>query len=191
MGKQGRPRTFKLTEKEQQALKMAEQHCQDGQTCMRYQAVRLYGRGYPVAEIQAITGCSVRRLSGWCAYFRREGVVGLVDKRVGGNRAKLTADQIETVQTTMHRYTPNQKFGVGKSVGGQFWTLADVRRLVKETSGIVFHSATSYRTLMHTCDMSFQKTQGVYKNRSAQKVAEFEEAFEKNCWTLPSGSRPR
>lgn len=112
--------------------------------------------------------------------FKFEGVAGLVDKRVGGNRAKLTAEQIEAVQATMHRFTPTQKFGVDKSVGGQFWTLADVRRLVKEISGVVFQSVTSYRTLMHTCGMSFQKTQGVYKNRSAQKVAEFEEALEKN-----------
>jgi len=180
MSKQGRPRTFKLTQKEQAALKMAEQHCQDGQTRSRYQAVRLYGSGYAVAEVQAITGCSARRLSGWCACFRREGVVGLVDKRAGGNRAKLTPDQIEQVHTTMHRYTPSQKFGTGKSVGGQFWTLADVRRLVKDICDVVFQSDTSYRTLLHTCDMSFQKTQGVYKNRSAQKVAEFEEALEKN-----------
>lgn len=183
MGEQGRPRTFKLTEKEQRALKMAEQHCHDGQTRSRYQAVRLYGSGYAVVEVQAITGCSVRRLSGWCACFRREGVVGLVDKRAGGNRAKLTADQIEDVHATLHRYTPDQKFGVGHTghtVGGQFWTLADMRRLVKEACGVRFQSTTSYRTLMHACDMSFQKTHGVYKNRSAQKVAEFDEALEKN-----------
>ncbi len=191
MGKQGRPRTFKLSEKEQQALKMAEQHCQEGQTRSRYQAVRLYGSGYTVAEVQTISGCSVRRLSGWCACFRREGGVGLVDKRAGGNRAKLTADQIEAMHATMHRYTPDQKFGVGKNGGGQFWTLAAVRRLVKDSCEVVFDSDTSYRTLMHTCDMSFQKTQGVYKNRSAQKVAEFEEALEKNCWTWRSVPRRR
>ena len=176
----GRPRKFTLSEKAQQALKMAEQHCKDGRTRMRYQAVRLYGSGYAAAEVQAITGCSARRLSGWCACYAREGVVGLVDKRVGGNRAKLSADQIEQVEAILHRYTPDQKFGAGQSVGGQFWTLADVRRLVKATCEVVFDSDTSYRTLMHTCDMSYQRTQGVYKNRSAQKVAEFEEALEKN-----------
>jgi transposase len=176
----GRPRTFQLSDKERQGLMLAEQHCPDGQTRMRYQAVRLYGSGYAVREVQAITGCSARRLSSWCACFRCEGVVGLVDKRAGGNRAKLTAEQIETVQATLHHYTPDQKFGPGKSVGMQFWTVADVRRLVKAECGIVFNSATSYRTLLHTCEMSFQKTQGVYKNRSAHKVAEFEEALEKN-----------
>lgn len=170
---------------------MAEQHCQDGQTRMRYQAVRLYGSGYPVGEVQAITGCSSRRLLGWCANYQQDGIMGLIDKRAGGNRAKLTTEQIETVQNTLHRYTPDEKFGRDNSVGGQFWTLADVRRLVKDTCAVVFDSATSYRTLMHTCEMSFQKTQGVYKNRSAQKVAEFEEALEKNCAMWPNVLNPR
>lgn len=142
--------------------------------------MRLYGSGYAVSEVQAITGCSTRGLTSWCASFRRDGIVGLVDKRVGGNRAKLSADQIEQVQTTLHRYTPDQKWGVGNSVGGQFWTLADVRRLVDEECAVTFDSLTSYRTLLHTCEMSYQKTQGVYKNRSAHSVAEFHEALEKN-----------
>jgi hypothetical protein len=107
----------------------------------------------------------------------------LVDKRVGGNRAKLTSDQIEQVQATLHGYTPDQKWGVGNTVGGQFWTLADVRRLVlsvHEDCGVVFDSPTSYRTLLDTCDMTYQQTQGVYKHRSAHSVAEFDAQLEKN-----------
>ncbi len=105
-----------------------------------------------------------------------------MDKRRGGNAAKLTADQTEPehLQTLIHRYTPDQKYGQGNSIGGQFWTIADVRRLVKEECDVQYKSATSYRNLMDQCEMSYQKTQGVYKNRSAQKVAEFEEVLEKN-----------
>jgi len=176
----GRPRAYQLSKREQQALMVAERNSSDGATRIRYQAVRLYGSGYPVSEVQAITGCSARRLTSWCACFRRDGINGLVDKRVGGNRAKLTVEQIERVQATLHRYTPDQKFGAGNSVGGQFWTLADVRRLVKADCNVTFDSATSYRTLLDTCHMSYQKTQGVYKNRSAHTVAEFHEQFEKN-----------
>lgn len=176
----GRPRAFHLSQDEQRALLQAERHSRDGNTRSRYQAVRLYGSGYPVRDVQHISGCSTRRLTSWCAIFRRDGMAGLVDKRVGGNRAKLTAEQIEHVQATLHRYTPDQTWGVGNNVGGQFWTLADMRRLVQEDCAVVFASATSYRTLLDTCEMSYQKTQGVYKNRSAHSVAEFDEQLEKN-----------
>ena len=51
-----------------------------------------------------------------------------------------------------------------------------------------FESNTSYRTLMSLCGMSYQKTQRVYKNRSADKVAEFEEQLEKNSRFGPKPS---
>jgi transposase len=130
--------------------------------------------------LQLITGCSRRRLLGWCEKYRQEGVAGLVDKRQGGNAAKLSAEEIEHLQTMMSRYTPNQKYGKGKAVGGEFWTIADVRRLVKAECKVEYKSATSYRNLLDKCEMSYQKTQGVYKNRSTQKVSEFEELLEKN-----------
>jgi transposase len=57
--------------------------------------VRLYGEGYAVAEVEKITGCRRSSLMEWCQDYRKNGVQGLVDKRVGGNSAKLTKLQIE------------------------------------------------------------------------------------------------
>ena len=82
-------RKFKLSKEQDQALKAAYHQCQHGQTKIRYQAVRLYGNGYAVAEIEDITGCSRPSLMEWCRVYRQAGVVGLVDKRQGGNRAKM------------------------------------------------------------------------------------------------------
>jgi transposase len=175
----GATREFIISQKEAKLLEMAEASSREAETRKRYQGVRLYGLGYGVAEIKLITGCSVRRLLGWCEKYRQEGVAGLVDKRQGGNAAKLNADEIEHLQTMMSRYTPNQKYGKGKAVGGEFWTIADVRRLVKAECNVEYKSAASYRNLLDKCEMSYQKTQGVYKNRSAQKVSDFEELLEK------------
>jgi transposase len=189
----GRPRAFKLSEREQQALTQAERNCTNGATRTRYQAVGLYGSGYSMPDVQNITGCSVRSVLAWSACFRDAGIAGagLVDTRAGGNRAKLSSEQIERVHAALHRYTPDQKWDVGHSVGGQFWTVADVRRLVKDECNVVFDSTTSYRALLDKCDMSYQKTQGVYKNRSAQHVAEFHEQLEKNCSTSRNAHSPR
>jgi len=51
-------RKFELTEAERKELLQAYQVCKDAATRTRYQAVRLYGEGYPEKEIEQITGCN-------------------------------------------------------------------------------------------------------------------------------------
>lgn len=77
-------RKFQLTDRQDKALLSAYSTCQDGATKIRYQAVRLYGRGYPVTDIQHITNCSRTRLLEWVRAYQQHGVWGLVDKRAGG-----------------------------------------------------------------------------------------------------------
>jgi transposase len=88
-------RQFHLTDEQVQGLVVANDACRDGPTRTRYQAVRLYGIGYPAQEVMDATGCSYSSLMGWCRVYREDGVEALVDKRVGGNRAKLTSAEIE------------------------------------------------------------------------------------------------
>src|ERR671916_2182837 len=121
-------RTFSLTDAQITALRQAYDHTKDGPTRTRYQAVRLYGAGYPVAQITEITGCSRTSLMDWCRLYRTHGVAGLVDGRVGGNRAKLTPDQRETVRAHLHQYTPRQLFGPETATpDGQFWSIPDLK----------------------------------------------------------------
>jgi hypothetical protein len=47
-------RKFKLTEAERKELLRAYRVCKDAATRTRYQAVRLYGEGYPEKEIEQI-----------------------------------------------------------------------------------------------------------------------------------------
>lgn len=88
-------RKFKLTDAEQKELLGAYGACKDAATRTRYQAVRLYGEGYREKEIEQITGCNRTSLMEWCRAYRADHAQGLVDKRVGGNRAKLSKLQIE------------------------------------------------------------------------------------------------
>ncbi|NJN71067.1 MAG: helix-turn-helix domain-containing protein [Nitrospira sp.] len=80
-----RNRQFVLSETEVNELKCAFHNCEEGQTKIRYQAVRLYGQGHPVNEIESICGCSRSSLMEWCRAYRQDGIAGLVDKRQGGN----------------------------------------------------------------------------------------------------------
>ena len=173
-------RKFQLTTTQDNELKAAYSQCQDGLTKIRYQAVRLYGTGYAVPEIENITGCSRPSLLAWCRTYRQAGVSGLVDKRCGGNRAKLELVQLEQLQDQLQSYTPRQMFGKSASTNeGQFWMVPDLIKLVKEKYGVVYQSMTSYRNLFDRCDFSCQRPGATYRSRKEFQVLDFEQDLEK------------
>ena len=173
-------RKFILTKAEQKELLQAYRLCKDATTRTRYQAVRLYGEGYPEAEIEQITGCSRTSLMEWCRAYREDASQGLVDKRVGGTRAKLSKLQLEELQQTLHQYTPKERLGTASSADGQYWSVEDLVQVVRERYGVEYQSRTSYTQLLRKCGFSYQKTEKVFKSRSETKVADFEEQLEKN-----------
>jgi hypothetical protein len=69
----------------------------------------------------------------WCRAYREDHVQGLVDKRVGGNRANLSQLQIEELQQVLHQYTPKDRFGSKAStVNGHYWSVEDLAQIVRE-----------------------------------------------------------
>jgi len=174
-------RKFKLTDAERKELLQAYRTCKDASTRTRYQAVRLYGEGYPEAEIEQITGCNRTSLMEWCRAYRADHSQGLIDKRVGGNRAKLGKLQIEELQQMLHQYTPKEHLGYKASTAdGQFWTVEDLVLVVRERYGVEYQSRTSYSRLLRLCGFSYQKSEKIFKSRSQIKIADFEEQLEKN-----------
>lgn len=173
-------RRFQLTEEQVKELTQAYRGCRDGATRTRYQAVRLYGTGYPVEEVKEITGCSQTSLMDWCRIYRTQGPAGLVDKRRGGNRAKLKPAQLEELRIRLQQYTPADLFGsTAATADGQFWTVEDLQRATELWYGVCYQSRTSYYGLFDRCDFSRQRPAKAYKSRSEAKIAEFEEQFEK------------
>ena len=173
-------REFVLTAEAVKELQGAYQASRDGQTKTRFQAVRLYGQGYPVSEIESICGCSRSGLMTWCRTYRQEGVTGLLDHRLGGNHAKLKPEQIEAVQELLHGCTPEQLWGEDNHLGDAFWTVSDLARLVQTRFGVIYQSENSYRNLFDKCDFSVQRPGHHYRSRSEMAVMAFEEELEKN-----------
>ena len=178
-------------------MTLAHDSCKDGPTRSRYLAVRLYGAGYPVKEVMNITGCSRSSLMNWCRFYSAEGVDGLSDKRVGGNRARLTPAQLDEVRTRLHTYGPGQLFG-RDATNAQFWTVSDFARGLQRWYGVVYQSLSSYTRLILGCSPNAasatsspsQQPKKVYKSRSDAKVAEFEAQLEKN-WSTSLRMPPR
>jgi len=178
---------LRLTAEEAAELRSAYQHCQDAPAKTRFQAVRLYGTGYTTALIQDICGCTPRTLSNWTHAYQQRGLTALLDHRLGGNRARLTPEQIEAVQNQLHRYTPAGLLGRDNCLGeGRSWTVPDLARLLERDLGVVYESQTSYRTLLQKCGLSYQRPAKQYKSHSEAKVMDFAEALEKKT----DGHRP-
>jgi transposase len=174
-------RQFKLTEQERASFLQAEARTNKASTLKRLQAVRLYGEGRPVQEIQEIAGCSWRSLMEWCQRYREEGMAGLVDKRQGGNRARLTRAQRQEVGEKLRQYRPDQVLPTEMRVSqGVFWMVSDLKLAVQMWYGVTYQSPTSYLTLLHECRFSQQKPEKRYRSRpSEETVAEFEARLEK------------
>jgi transposase len=170
-------RKFILTEKEQQQIRQAYELSKDISARTRYQAVRLYGEGYAVTEVKQITGCSRSGLMEWCQDYRKNGTQGLVDKRLGGNSAKLTRLEIEDLGYRLRQYTPRDLFGPETRI---YWAVPDLARAIEKWYGVTYRSQSSYLRIFGLCEFSYQKVEKVYKPRSEQKVLEFEEQTEKN-----------
>jgi transposase len=175
-------REFQLTEQQNLELKQAFQESNDGRTRTRIQAVRLYGSGFSVKDIQEITGCSTRSLLRWCERYRKLGIKGLIDQRKGGNRARLSETQIQDVSDKLQRYRPIDVLGADRvaTMSGLHWTVLDLKQALQQWHGVVYRTDTSYRALLRRCGFSYQRSAKVFRSRSIAQVAAFEEQLEKN-----------
>ena len=168
------PCSFHLTQAQACELQSAYLCDQNPQTKTRFQAVRLYGTGDCSHQSEDICACSPRSLLRGCQSYRDRGITALCDGRIGGNRARLTPQQIEAVRNQLHTYTPAQLSGQADCGGeGLFWTLADLAVLLKRDC------AVTYRNLLAKCSFSYQRPAKQYKSHSEAKLREFEETLEK------------
>lgn len=175
-------RELQLTEQQIAELKAAFRESMDGPLRTRLLAVRLYGSGRPVEDIIEISDCSPRTLLRWVQRYKRGGVGSLEDQRQGGNRALLSESQLADVCNKLHRYRPVDVLGVAEvaTASGEHWTVPDLKRALKQWHGLVYQSNSSYLELFEHCGFSYQRSAKVYRSRSAEQVADFEEQLEKN-----------
>lgn len=173
-------RKFGLTEQQRKELQRAFSQCKAGTTRIRYQAVRLYGSGYSVAQIMEITGINRTSLMEWCRKYSQKGIAGLEDHRGGRHRARLTLDQIAEIGDKLREYTPHDLLGTQTHmVSGQHWTVEDLAQFIKRRYEISWRTRGSYQMLFTQCGFSYQRGEKVYRSRRQKDVSEFEELVEK------------
>lgn len=175
----------KLTPEQVNELQIAQESSPDAASAMRFQAVRLYGTDYPVAQIEAICRCRRPSLMEWNRKYHQGGLAAMLDQRQGGNRAFLSQAEREAIQQMLEQYRPNQLFAPAEYEGaGQFWTVATLALLVERQYAVRYKRDSSYRVLFDLCDFSYQRTSQHYLSRREPQVMAFEELLEKNSLTL-------
>lgn len=174
-------RQFQLTDKERQVFEQAEQQTRDAYELRRLQAVRLYGSGVATREIRQLVQCSDRRIREWTQRYQQAGVAGLKSYWQGENALKLSREQRTDLKQRRQQYRPDQVIAPDIRISrGQFWTISDLQIVVKSWYAVEYRTSDSYRTLLHECGLSYQRTEKVYRSRpDVQTVADFEAELEK------------
>lgn len=174
-------RQFQLSDEEQEAFEQAERQTRDAYELRRLQAVRLYGRGVPTPEIVRLVNASDRRIREWAHAYGQQGLAGLKSQWQGENALKLSREQRADLQQRLHRYRPDQVIDPSVRINrGQFWTVSDLQIVVKTWYEVEYRTLDSYRSLLHECGLSYQRTEKVYRSRpAAQTVADFAAEVEK------------
>ena len=165
-----REKRFRLDPERAEELRQACQASKDGPLRTRCLAVRLYASGYTLGEVMQIAGCSRTSLMDWCRRYRKAGVAGLIDHRMGGNRAKLRVDQIEELKELLNRSGPGEARG-GETAGAdaRSWTVDDLERVVEKWFHIRYESRSSYLRLFDLCGFSYKRSSGGFRPRAKVK----------------------
>jgi transposase len=174
-------RKFQLTADEKQRFEEAERQTRDAYELRRLQAVRLYGSGIPTREITGLIQTSERRIREWTQKYGQQGLAGLKSQWQGENALKLSREQRADLKQRLQQYRPDQVISVDVRISrGQFWTVSDLQIMVKTWYEVEYSTVDSYRTLLHECGLSYQRTEKVYRSQpDAQTVADFEAELEK------------
>jgi putative transposase len=174
-------RQFQLTDEEKQAFEQAERRTRDTYELRRLQAVRLYGSGIPAPEIRQVVQCSDRRIREWAQKYQQQGLEGLKSQWQGENALKLSREQRADLKQRLEQYRPDQVIVPDVRISrGQFWTVSDLQIVVQAWYAVEYRTVDSYRTLLHECGLSYQRTEKVYRSQpDAQTVADFEAELEK------------
>jgi transposase len=169
-------RQLDLTEAEIGQFRAAEAQTREVQQLKRLQAVRLYGSGMRLAEIQEVVGAGESSIRQWAMAYRAHGLEGLRSHWTGKNANKLTDEQRRQIKQRLHDYRP---VDLHLSTA-TYWTVRDLRLAVEQWFGVVYQDETSYQNLLHKSGFSYQRSAKVYRSRPSEAaLAEFEAELEK------------
>lgn len=169
-------RQLHLTTAEIGQFREAEAQTRDVHELKRLQAIRMYGSGMRLVDIQDLVGAGESTIRQWAMAYRAQGLAGLRSKWHGKNANKLSDEQRQQIKERLQQYRPMDLH----LSAGVYWTVSDLRLAVEQWFGVIYQDETSYQTLLHKSGFSYQRTSKVYRSRPNEAaLADFEAELEK------------
>ncbi len=130
----------------------------------RVQAVLLRNEDKKMSEICQTVHRNEKTVIYWLKIYKSKGLKGLKSNYIGGNRRKLTAEQLKEIELFLNK---TSKANIKKL------TSKELRLHLKTKYGVEYRGAGSINQIFYKCGFSFRKPEQCYREASEQ---------EKNKW---------
>ncbi len=142
---------------------------------VRVQAVYLKRQGYPLKEIERITGKSFRAIQTWITAYNQAGIDGLrTQERQRPTNFVLTKEQKDKIKQLVADNKPQDL-----KLSGDFWSVPTIRQLIKNKHKVEYKTERSYQNLLRYCGFSYQKAEYIDKRKDDKSSEHFRERFRK------------
>jgi transposase len=134
---------------------------------VRVQAVLLRKRKFKRSLIAQMVDRSSSVIENWISAYNKKGIDGLrTRKRISSATAKLTVEQKQRIISLLQK-KPSET-GIAQE---EYWRMSLVKLLVERETGVIYKSENSYRKLLFSADLSYQKVEFIdhHKDTSTHK----------------------
>lgn len=164
-----------LPRSEAVVLETAFKTAKDPREKLRFQALRLLTRGYSRTTVANIVAKSRGSLGNWVLAFNRHGLDGLKNKPSPKNHRLLTDQQKDQVKRFVTTKTPTDL-----GYPGNFWSVHNLKLLIKDKLNIVYGSPESYRQLLIRSGFSYHQPEKQNQRKQPHLVKRFEDKLKKD-----------
>lgn len=129
----------------------------------RLNAAKLFRKGTPDVEIARRLRVTPAAVCQWHALWKKKGVQGLRSKGTPGAKPKLTEAKLKKIERELQKGPRAQGYGT------DLWTLARIRKLVKEIGGVSYGMTQTWRIMTIALGWTSQKpeTRAVERDEDA------------------------
>ncbi len=113
----------------------------DTRQCRRLLALAAVAEGRSRSEAAALGGMDRQTLPDWVHRFNAEGAAGLLDRKLGGRPAKLTAGQKAELAALAEAGPDREETGLVR------WRRVDLKAVIEDRFGVVYHERSVSRLL--------------------------------------------
>jgi transposase len=180
----GRPVEITRTELTATDLRRAAARSRDADAARRMLALALVLEGKSRKEAAESCGMDRQTLRDWVIRYNTEGLAGLSDRVPPGPAFRLTPEQMADLATLVEAGPDPAVEHVVR------WRCADLRRVIAERWGVVFHERTVGK-LLHRLGFARLSVRPKHPKTDPAAQAEWEKKLRPARPSRPAGERPR